>query len=85
MSNSAPLKDLKVDTIEVGGLKVLGSQQSAVAALTDSSGGSDAGAGGTIAAIGGTYAQAEVADAVATLAGQVERLAAVMRAHGLMA
>lgn len=41
------------------------------AALTDNSGGS---AGSTIAAIGGTYDQGEVANAVASLAAQVNAL-----------
>jgi len=43
------------------------------AALTDNSGGT---ASQTIAAIGGTYDQAEVRNAVASLAGQVNKLAA---------
>jgi len=71
--------------IRRGGTKVVGAQQSAVAGLTDSSGGTDAGAGGTIAAIGASYVQAEVRNAVATLAGQIERIAAALRAHGLIA
>ena len=76
--------------IEIDGTKVLDSQQAAIGALTDSSGGADAGAGGTIAVItqaanAGSADIVPVQNAIATLAGQQERILSALRAHGLIA
>lgn len=75
---------------QVSGTQVVTSQQGAIGALTDSSGGTDAGAGGTIAAItnaanAGSADVGPTQDAIATLAGQVERALAALRTHGLIA
>ena len=55
--------------------------QTAVASLTDSSGGT---ASDTIAVIGGTYDQAEVRNAVASLAAKIEALQVLLRDAGLL-
>lgn len=52
----------------------------AIAALTDSSGGT---ASTTLAAISGTYVQAEVRNSIATLAAQIERLRQTLRNAGI--
>lgn len=58
-----------------------GQKSAAIAALTDSSGGT---AGDTLPAIGGTYDQGDVADSIATLAAQIESLRAALEAAGLI-
>ncbi len=55
--------------------------QTAIASLTDSSGGT---AGDTIAVIGAVYAQGEVQDAVASLARKIENLTVTMRDAGII-
>lgn len=54
--------------------------QTTIASLTDSSGGT---ASGTIAVIGATYDQAEVRNAVASLAAKVEALTVALEAAGI--
>ena len=54
----------------------------AIAALTDSSGGT---AGATLPAISATYVQAEVRNSVASLNAQIERILAALRAAGIIA
>jgi len=72
------------------GTQVVKTQEGAIAALADSSGGTDAGAGGAIAVItdgnnAGSADLVPVRNAIATLAGQLERALAALRAHGLIA
>lgn len=54
-----------------------GTQPSAIASLTDNSGGTGS---DTIAAIGGTYNQAQVANAIASLADKINELNAALQA-----
>ena len=54
--------------------------QTTIASLTDSSGGT---ASGTIAVIGATYDQAEVRNAVASLAAKVEALTVALEVAGI--
>jgi len=77
-------------TYRVSGTQVVTAQQGAITALTDSSGGADAGAGGVISLItnAANVGSADIVptqNAIATLAGQVERCLAALRTHGLIA
>lgn len=64
------------------GKAMIGSQQSKVASLTDSSGGT---ADDTIAAVSGSGADAAINNNFADLAAKVNALLVIVEAHGLMA
>ena len=61
---------------------LLGSQQAAIADVTDSTGGT---ADGTLADVGATYTQATLNNNFADLAEKVNEILAALRAHGLIA
>lgn len=60
---------------------VLGSQQAAIADVTDSTGGT---ADSTLADVGATYTQATLNNNFADLAEKVNEILAALRAHGLI-
>ena len=60
---------------------LLGSQQAAIADVTDSTGGT---ADGTLADVGATYTQATLNNNFADLAEKVNEILAALRAHGLI-
>lgn len=70
------------DGIKVAGTKVIGSQQSAIASLTDSSGGTP---GDTIADVPAAYSEATLANQLASLTAKVNAILTALRAHGLIA
>lgn len=58
------------------------SQPSAIASLTDSSGGT---ANDTVQAVGGTYSQSEVANNFADVTAKINAILVALRAHGIIA
>jgi hypothetical protein len=83
-------RDIYLETnVYVNGLIVLSQRQPSVGPLTDSSGGTDAGSIGTIQVITdsnntGSADLIPTQDAIATLAGQIERILDILRNHGLI-
>lgn len=69
-------------TVYVNGTKVIGAQGSAIASLTDSTGGST---DGTLAAISGSGADSDINNNFAELNSKVDAILSALRTHGLIA
>lgn len=84
--------DLSNSTIDFSGAAVdgfVGNIQASIDSLIDNSGGTDGGAGGTIAVLTdlanvGSADLAVTADAIATLAGQQDRILDALRLYGII-
>lgn len=68
--------------LEVAGVKVVGSQQSAITSLTDNSGGTPS---DTLADVPAAYSEATLANQIASLAAKINAILTALRAHGLIA
>jgi len=68
--------------LRINGSKIATTRQSAITALTDSTGGT---ANNTLVAISGTYVQAEVRDNFADLAAKVNSILTTLQTAGITA
>jgi len=70
------------NALEVGGTQVVGAQQSAIASLTDNTGGAT---DGTLAAVSGSGADTTINNNLAELNAKVDSVLSTLRTHGLIA
>lgn len=75
--------DLRYGDLKRSGTKVVGAQQSAIAALTNSQ--ADTTTDGTLEALNAVFSNAEVERNISELNVKIDAILAILRTHGLIA